>query len=167
MRVHFALEPFPKSIFLAGPTPRDAKTPSWRPEALRILEDELAFSGTVLVPETRDWAPHNEKNGQVHWEWEALNQATVIAFWVPRNLKDMPALTTNVEFGMFANSGKLVLGYPPEAPKMLYLNNLATRYRIPTVSTLRGLLELAVSVANQPFGGDFDASKEHLTIRPE
>jgi len=37
----YALEDLPDpcraSLFLAGPTPRDPVTPSWRPEALRLL----------------------------------------------------------------------------------------------------------------------------------
>lgn len=37
MNVIHALQPIPKSIFLAGPTPRDDETPTWPPEALEIL----------------------------------------------------------------------------------------------------------------------------------
>src|SRR6266511_3357557 len=44
------------SLFLAGPTPRSADVPSWRPEALNLLRG-LGFAGTVLVPERRGWRP--------------------------------------------------------------------------------------------------------------
>jgi hypothetical protein len=41
-------EKFTKSIFLAGPTPRNKEEQeSWRPDALRILEDK-GFDGVVF-----------------------------------------------------------------------------------------------------------------------
>lgn len=51
MQVIHALQKLPKSIFLAGPTPRDKNTPSWRPQALEILRD-MGFGGPVYVPES-------------------------------------------------------------------------------------------------------------------
>lgn len=39
-----------KSIFLAGPTPRDEKIKSWRITACERL-NELGFDGIVYVPE--------------------------------------------------------------------------------------------------------------------
>lgn len=152
----FALQPLPKSIFLAGPTPRDARVPSWRPAALEQLE-AMGFEGTVYVPESANWQAHDNYTGQVHWEWEALNLATVVVFWVPRDLQDMPAFTTNVEFGNLAHSGKLVLGYPNGAPKMSYLDALATRFGVPVYASLTATLEAAVAKARQPFGSPFPA----------
>jgi len=147
----FALQPLIKSIFLAGPTPRDPATPSWRPEALRLLQ-ALGFDGQVFVPEAADWAPHNHYDDQIQWEWEALNSATVVAFWVPRDLATMPALTTNVEFGLLVQSGKLVLGYPSAAPKMKYLARLAKRHGAPVFHDLEATLREAVERTRRPFG---------------
>jgi hypothetical protein len=147
----FALQPLPKSIFLAGPTPRDPATPSWRPEALRLLE-ALGLEGKVYVPETADWSAHAQYDGQIQWEWEALNAATVVAFWVPRDLVAMPALTTNVEFGLLVQSGKLVLGYPQDAPKMKYLARLAERHGAPVLHDLEATLRAAVEMTRRPFG---------------
>lgn len=143
MQVIHALEKLPKSIFLAGPTPRAAEVKSWRPEALEILQ-RLGFEGAVLVPESRDWSAHDHYDDQVFWEWEGLASASVIVFWVPRDLEDMPAFTTNVEFGLAAHSGKCILGYPPETPKMTYLAHLAQRYRIPVYASLDETLQAAV-----------------------
>lgn len=150
MNVVCALQPVPKSIFLAGPTPRDESTPSWRPEALEIL-NELGFEGTVYVPESENWLKHDQYDRQIAWEWEALHTASVIAFWVPRDLvlnefgvARMPAFTTNVEFGLYARSGKSLLGFPPEAPKMSYLHRLALDAGVPVLKSLRTLLEAAV-----------------------
>lgn len=150
MKIIHALEPLEKSIFLAGPTPRDEAVASWRPEALALLE-KLGFSGSVLVPEARDWAPHHHYDDQVFWEWEGLASATVVVFWVPRQLDVFPAFTTNVEYGLMAHSGKCILGYPPEAAKMSYLDHLAKRYAIPVFSTLHQTLAAAVARCAKPY----------------
>ncbi len=107
------------SIFLAGPTPRDAETPSWRPEALRLLGDQ-GWQGRVFVPEPRNgpMGKWPDPNAQTQWEYHLLTVADCIAFWIPRNMKDMPGLTTNIEFGLFARSKKVVLGFPSGAEKV-------------------------------------------------
>lgn len=59
MQIVYAQEKYPheltlsKSIFIAGPTPRDESTKSWRPEAIKYLED-IGYDGTVYIPEARD-----------------------------------------------------------------------------------------------------------------
>ncbi len=155
MEIIYAREPLPASIFLAGPTPRDAETKSWRPEALRILE-ELDFSGKVFVPEDRDknreFELDQEYDHQVHWEWTALGGATVIVFWVPRELKKMPAFVTNVEFGLYIATGKVLLGAPEGAAKMGYLKALATRFNVPAYNTLEELLTQAIEKTKRPYG---------------
>ena len=116
-----------EGIFLAGPTPRTDEVVSWRREALTILT-ELGYEGAVYVPETADWGWLGDYDGQVHWEWKALGMAACTLFWVPRNLENMPAFTTNVEFGFMLamHPGRVVLGSPPGAPKMRYLHKTAT-----------------------------------------
>ena len=91
-----------KSIFLAGPTPRDKDTISWRVAAVKILE-KLGFDGVVYVPEYSSWKPKTDYVDQAMWERIGLSNATIIAFWIPRHLPDMPAFTTNVEFGYYIN----------------------------------------------------------------
>lgn len=151
MEIVYAREPLAKSIFLAGPTPRDSETKSWRPDALSILE-AIGFGGKVFVPEDRNAERHFEYDDQVHWEWAAINQATVVVFWVPRELKKMPAFVTNVEFGLLASSGKVLLGAPDGAAKMGYLKALAHRFNIPFYSSLEQLLKQAVIKTQYPYG---------------
>jgi hypothetical protein len=109
------------SIFLAGPTPRRPSVESWRPAACEML-DQLGFQGTVLIPERRDWKREFDYIDQVEWEYEALDIASVLAFWVPRNVETLPGFTTNVEFGRFISSGRLVYGRPDGAPHNRYLD---------------------------------------------
>ena len=131
--LHSCQPPF-ASVFLAGPTPRDADTPSWRPQAVELLRS-LGFQGTVLVPE-RESRTSFDYDDQVEWEFAGLSQATRIAFWVPRDLKTMPALTTNVEFGYWLaqSPDRVRYGRPNGAPRTSYLDWLYTKTtgRVPT-----------------------------------
>ncbi len=98
MKVNYSDEPVikaEKSIFLAGPTPRNIEVQTWRKEAIKLLQD-LGFDGIVYVPEREfDDRTFNYDN-QVWWEREALHNANSIVFWIPRDIKTMPAFTTNV-----------------------------------------------------------------------
>lgn len=133
---------FTKSIFLAGPSPRDPAQPNWRPEALAALE-AMGYDGVVFVPLPRsgDWS--HGYDTQVEWELAHLNMADVVLFWVPRS-KDLPALTTNVEFGAYFDTGKAILGYPKEATQMRYLDHLAKTESVTVCGTMEDTLRAAV-----------------------
>lgn len=124
--------PIKNSIFLAGPTPRTGTpVPSWRPEALRALE-KAGFDGLVFVPEYKNQFNYLEKStpvdfmSQVEWEYRALENCDLIAFWVPRS-KHLPGFTTNVEFGSYVRSNRIIYGRPDDAEKTDYLDWLYTR----------------------------------------
>jgi len=137
-----------KSIFLAGPTPRDKGTQSWRPEALKLLAD-MGYDGTVFVPE---YAPDHEDDmwedykAQCEWERRSMNMSDVILFWVPRDMEFMPAMTTNVEFGTWLSSGKVVYGRPEDADRVRYLDRLAKERGMKVYSTLEATLKEAVDI---------------------
>lgn len=136
-----------KSIFLAGPTPRGKDVISWRKEACEILE-KLGFDGGY-VPEYSSWKPKESYVDQAMWEREALTEASVIVFWIPRHLPDMPAFTTNVEFGYWLHTGKVLYGRPDDAEKIKYLDWLyELDYGIKPSNDLKELLEKAVLKVN-------------------
>ncbi len=116
-----------RSVFLAGPTPRDKDTPSWRPEALKMLQ-HWGYDGAVMVPERSDSNAKINYDDQVEWEYQGLCRCSNILFWVPREISKMPAFTTNVEFGYWmgvtSESGvsKVFYGRPDDAPKNRYLD---------------------------------------------
>lgn len=143
---------FEKSIFLAGPSPRNPQTPSWRPDAIRVLE-ESGYDGVIFVPEHRSNKWHGDKLSQMRWEDEYMRVADCILFWIPRNMETMPALTTNVEFGRWEASGKIVLGAPKAAVKNEYLLHHAYMNGIPVGETLERTVELSLMIANgaEPF----------------
>lgn len=137
-----------KSIFLAGPTPRGENVISWRTEACKILE-KIGFDGVVYVPEYSTWKPKEDYVDQAMWERIALTDATVILFWVPRKLPDMAAFTTNVEFGYWLHSGKVIYGRPNDASKIKYLDWLyKLDYDKNPYENLQSLLEASVELAS-------------------
>jgi 8-oxo-dGTP pyrophosphatase MutT (NUDIX family) len=149
MRVIYAGERFPPSfsraIFLAGPTPRSPKVASWRPKALRLLK-KAGYDGVIFNPEARDGQYKRDYLNQVEWEKEGLNLADCILFWVPRNLKTLPGFTTNIEWGIWARSGKVVLGAPAKAAKLRYLRWMADYLKILQAKSLSGTVKNALSV---------------------
>ena len=58
----------------------------------------------------------------------------------------MAAFTTNVEYGVWADSGKVVFGAPPKADKNSYLKHYAEQYRIPVSETLADTLDDAMAM---------------------
>jgi uncharacterized protein DUF664/nucleoside 2-deoxyribosyltransferase-like protein len=147
--------PWAASIFLAGPTPRDNAVASWRPAAVDALRRRWRTEGrgrlVVFVPELRhgrrldagDW------DAQIAWEDECLNASDVIAFWVPRDMARLPGLTTNVEWGRWESSGKVVLGAPTTAPSTRYLRHYARRYGVTTADTLDATIVAALDLLRQ------------------
>ena len=83
------------------------------------------------------------------WERDGLSNATIIVFWIPRHLPNMPAFTTNVEFGYWLHSGKIIYGRPNEAEKIKYLDWLyKLDYNEEPVDSLEELLKICVNKIN-------------------
>lgn len=130
MIINFSDQPLSlskKSIFLAGPTPRKKGICSWRPEACKILQS-LGFDGVVYVPELSSQKVLFNYDNQIDWEWKALENAGIVIFWIPREMPDMPALTTNVEFGYYVRDSRTLYGRPDAAVLNQYLDRLYKRH---------------------------------------
>ena len=128
---------YKQSIFLAGPTFRARKDRphrdigAWRLEAYCRL-DNRGYEDAIFVPERLNWEDGFEYEDQIGWELKAMELADTIVFWVPREMKDMPALTTNVEFGMWINDDTkhIVYGRPDDAVSCRYLDELWNRRQV-------------------------------------
>lgn len=117
-----------KSIFLAGPINRDPNARQWHEDAFPLFE-KWGFDGQVFSPAHIKCAEEFDYTSQIEWEHRCLKGATIVMFWVPRNLTDLPALTTNVEFGLClggwkTSPGQVVYGRPDDAVKCRYLDEL-------------------------------------------
>jgi hypothetical protein len=131
---------FKKALFLAGNCPQSEEEDCWRTEeALAILE-QIGYDGVVFVPLARlvgKIIPRDE--AQMAWEKTCMDMADCIVFWAQR-----PGLTTNTEYGMYLKSGKAILGYPPTADAVKYLDWHAQREYVPVFTDLRETLIAAV-----------------------
>jgi len=146
----YAQDPLPtetvKSIFLAGPTPRNESVQSWRPHALQALKS-MGYDGYVFIPEPADgdWGD-TDYEAQIVWEEAALDQAGCILFWLPRNMESLPGLTTNDEWGTWKRSGKVVFGAPHYAEKVRYQRYYANKYQVPGGNSLIETLTAAMEM---------------------
>jgi hypothetical protein len=135
----------PNSLFAGGPSPRGREQLNWRPEFLAILE-EIGYKGQVFIPLPRERMWDAEYEDQKPWELQYLKAVTVIAFWMPRS-EELRGMTSNVEFGLFAHGGKVVLGYPEEAEHMGYLRYIAdVEAHIPVAHTMRATIDLSLAL---------------------
>lgn len=139
------------SLFLGGPTPRLPEVPSWRPEALEMLELEFVFNGVVMVPEDPGFhlAIDVDSEEQINWEYFGTECVGCNVFWIPRDLVTMPGFTTNIEFGRYLDSGKIVVGAPQGAQKMGYIRYWCQRNQIPYSETLKETLANAIAMLGQ------------------
>jgi len=140
------------SIFLAGPTLRNSSYDnSWRKEAVRILK-EAKFDGVVYIPEyskERFVETEETMTAEIEWEWETMESAGVVLFWVPRNNTSLPGFTTNIEFGrcITLRPESTVLGFPKNAVKTQYIDMLYTRLSgRSSTSTLAGTVLRAITL---------------------
>lgn len=140
------------SIFLAGPIPRSDEIASWRPEACRLLK-AYAFDGTIFVPESRSGKSAVEYDFLIPWKKRGLDLATVILFWVPRDLEKLPGFTTNIEWGRctIKYPWKLIAGFPASAPKMGYFGEDAREHNIPLHHDLESVCHLAIRKCREHF----------------
>ena len=135
------------SVFLAGPTPRAPHVRSWRPAALAAIRARRAGPGrlVVFVPEPGEGRSWPEHAVQRDWELAQLDRSDQVVFWIPRDLVDMPGLTTNDEWGWLKDSGRAVLGTPPDAPQVRYQRAYAHGHDVPVCDTLEATIDTALS----------------------
>ncbi|MDR2934190.1 MAG: nucleoside 2-deoxyribosyltransferase domain-containing protein [Rickettsiales bacterium] len=132
------------SIFLAGPTLRGDdknKYSDWRIWAIELFKN-MKFDGSLYLPTPM----RHEYTAQIDWEVYHLKKADCILFWIPRDLKILPGFTTNIEFGELLRSGKIVLGFPPNAEKMRYLAYRAKKYDVPVLETLKDTIAESIKI---------------------
>lgn len=154
MKLIFSDQPLPttvtKSIFLAGPSPRNSEQPNWRKEAVELLQSS-GFDGEVFIPipssiwdnSSTSWQIDYET--QVRWELKARQITDTILYWVERDINaGMFGLTTNVEFGNDITTGKVWYGRPDNADKIRYLDQVAQSNDIAIFNDLDTIVQSVV-----------------------
>jgi len=151
-----------KSILLAGPTHEGEIINSWRNNACIELK-KLGFDGVVYVPEYSMSSLNLKNTDKGKWELEALEESTVILFWVPNNLEDTPAFETNSLFGYCMSTGKVVYGRQGNSSKAKYIDWLYNfDYSEKPCSNLNELLESSINKANKSFEDKVKVLKNKL-----
>ncbi|MBP2321611.1 8-oxo-dGTP pyrophosphatase MutT (NUDIX family) [Kibdelosporangium banguiense] len=152
------------SIFLAGPTPRREDVPSWRPQALAEIRSQWAGAGelVVFVPEPPDGARYPSYDDQIVWEERWLNAADVILFWVPREMSTLPGLTTNIEFGRYESSGRVVLGAPENAQHVKYMQHHARQRGAQVTTTMADTIKATLEMIGE--GAERHDGERHVPL---
>lgn len=134
------------SVYLCGPTPTDPAEPSWRPDAVAALRSAWSGAGrlAVFLPEPVPGGDYPAYGDQIAWEEDAMRRSDVILFWIPRDMARLPGLVSNIKWGSWCDSGRAVLGTPPEAERMAYLLHFAGTLGVPVERTLKGAAEAAL-----------------------
>ena len=143
MKVYYSNEKIKKgqkSIFLAGTTAKDVNN-DWRNKVVEMLKSK-GFDGVVYNPDYTNLENKNSYEDQLKWELKGISEATAVLFWIERDMPERPGLTTNVEFGYWLHSGRVVYGRPDSSEKCLYLDML---YKLKTGKTPCKTLESLVN----------------------
>ncbi|MFI2371897.1 nucleoside 2-deoxyribosyltransferase domain-containing protein [Streptomyces sp. NPDC018833] len=152
-------EAWAAAVYLCGPTATDPAEPSWRPDAVAALR--AAWSGTgrlvVFLPEPVPGGTYPAYAEQIAWEEDAMRRSDVILFWIPRDMSRLPGLVSNIKWGAWCDSGRAVLGAPPEAERMAYLLHFADALGVPvehTVPATAGAALRTVGQGSRRHGGE-------------
>ncbi|MET0233031.1 MAG: nucleoside 2-deoxyribosyltransferase domain-containing protein [Kibdelosporangium sp.] len=165
--VHAGQEPpeqWDASVFLAGPTPRRDDVQSWRPAALAEIRTQWGDAGelVVFVPEPPDGARYPSYDDQIAWEERWLDAADVILFWVPREMATLPGLTTNIEFGRYESSGRVVLGAPENAQHVKYMQHHARQHGAQVTGTLPETIKATLEMIGE--GARRQGGERHVPL---
>jgi hypothetical protein len=128
------------SVFLAGSIEM-GQADDWQDRVARALAD---LDVAVLNPRRDEWdsswvqsIDNPQFRGQVEWELDAQERAGLILMYFAPSTK---APITLLELGLFAKSGKLVVGCPDGYWRRGNVEVVCARYGVPLVGDLDALI---------------------------
>lgn len=135
-----------RAVFLAGSIEM-GRAEDWQAQVERALDD---LPVVVLNPRRDAWDASWEQSitnplfrGQVEWELEGLEHASVVAMYFAPTTQ---APITLLELGLLARSGRLVVCCPPGFWRRGNVEVVCARYGVPLVA---GLPELVQAVRSK------------------
>lgn len=139
--VPIALADGERSVFLAGSIEM-GQAEDWQTAVERALAD---LPVVVLNPRRDAWDASWEQSisnplfrGQVEWELEGLERASVVAMYFAPATQ---APITLLELGLLARSGRLVVCCPPGFWRRGNVEVVCARYGVPLVGALPELVQ--------------------------
>lgn len=131
-----------KKVFLAGSIEKQAEI-DWQTRLAQALQDENIL---LLNPTRFSWdsswkttADDVQFNEQVSWELEQLENADLV---VLNLLPESQSPISLLEFGLYAQSGKLVVCCPEGFWKKGNVDMVCRRYHVPQVRNMAELAEV-------------------------
>lgn len=75
-----------------------------------------------------------------------MENADIVLFWIPRNLKILPGFTTNIEFGYWYGKDykKIKMGFPLDAENMDYIHKKCEDVGIVCETKLKSLIKQTI-----------------------
>jgi hypothetical protein len=131
------------TVYLAGVVDR-AVTEDWRDQITTALGKlRLSFDITVFNPKRNDWDEgwipemnNPQFSEQVNWELDALNISKWIIVYFKKNAQ---APVSILEFGMYADSGRLLVCCEGGFWKKGNIDIICSRKNIPAFETMQQL----------------------------
>lgn len=158
IKIHKPIEPVTSihnGVFLAGPCPRTTdkeKWDDWRSEMTDMFEVR-EVDCEVINPTNENYDENRPSmyDDQCDWETRGMQLASVIVFWVDRN-ENHPALTTNIEFGIWSNAEvkRLVVGVPDGSEHCGYIKWVCKQNGIPCFSTMEEVVNEVDKILSTP-----------------
>lgn len=142
-------------VFLAGSVAGD----DWRGELMKIMADRPII---FLDPRRDDWddswretADDPKFREQVEWELTGLEKASVIVLYFDSASESPISL---LEFGLFADSGRMVVCCPEDFPSKGNVDIVCERYGIEQAASMDELVNgIILRFSKTDKGNDHDA----------
>ena len=138
------------TVFLAGSIDNGAAEP-WQSQLIAAFKND---SVTLLNPRREPWPALVDQHvgnvvfrEQVEWELQALERADLVAMYLPADSKAPISL---LELGLWARSGKLIVGCAEGFWRRGNVEMVCARYHVPLVPNLDQLIQAVRVHATQP-----------------
>ncbi len=119
-------------VFLGGAIDM-GKAENWQSEVIELLG---SFSDLVLLNPRRAEFTTEMEDEQIRWELRALDTADAILMWFP---KESEAPISLLEFGLYLQSGKLLVGVEDGFYRQRNIELTAEYYRVEVSHSLQQL----------------------------
>jgi hypothetical protein len=152
------------SVYLDGPKGTVSKI-SWRKRLLETFTVQ-GYEHVIIVPECRDNNYRPPYGTKEFYEWEdlAMNMATMIMFWIPRDSTLFTGKDINDRWGYWKQRKNVILGYPERAEDVGYQKWYADTYGITVVKNLENMVVYAKEQLHQFAKLEFTMDNGAITL---
>jgi len=147
------LEPhrYRPSVYLDGPkTMSTAIKFQWRTRMINQFTRD-GFNHVVIIPEKRKGNGYPNYGTHEFYEWEeaAMNMATIVMFWIPRDSRIFPGRDINDRWGAYKLKKNVILGIPSGSEETGYQNWYSDRNDITVVHHLENMVQYVTQMLDQ------------------